>query len=62
MFQCYSPKSPHPLLPPLRPEVCSLSVSPLLPRTWDRQYHLSRPRLCVLIYICLSLSALLHSV
>ena len=58
----HSLNSSHPLLPPLCPQVYSLSASSLLPCKYVHQHHLSRFHIYVLIYnICLSLSDLLHS-
>ena len=42
MFQRYSLKSSHPCLLPQSPKVCSLHLHLLLPRIWDRCYHLSK--------------------
>ena len=63
IFQCYSLRLSHPLLPLLSPKICSLRLFPLLPCTQDCQYHLSRFHVCASIYgMCLSLSDWLHSV
>ena len=62
VFQCYSLNSTCPLLPPLYPQTCSLSVSLFLPWKQVNQCHFSRFRIYVIIYnIWFSLSDLLHS-
>ena len=61
MFQCYSPKSSHPLLP-LSPKVHYVCVS-FAARMQDHWYNLSKFHVYVLVYsICLALSDLHHSV
>ena len=63
MFQCYSPKSPHPLPLPQSPKDCSIHLSLLLSRIQGYRYHLSKFHMCVLVYcIGVFLSGLLHSV
>ena len=60
LFSQIAPSSPSPTE---SESVFFMSVSPLLPCTWDRRYNLSRFHIHALVYsICLSLSDLLHSV
>ena len=62
ILPCSSLHLSHPVLPPLCPQLCSLSTSLLLPCKLVHQYHLSRFHIYALIYICSSLSDLLHCV
>ena len=57
-FQCYSLSLPHPLLPILCPQVCSLHLSLYCcPTKQVHQYKFSRFHTCALIYdTCFSLS------
>ena len=65
MFQCHSPKSPHPLPLPQSPKDWSIytSVSLLLSCTQGYCYHLSKFHIYALVYcIGVFVSGLLHSV
>ena len=63
MFQCYSPKSSHPLPLPQSPKDCSIHLCLLLSRIQGYRYHLSKFHIYALVYcIGLFLSGLLHSV
>ena len=63
MFQCYSPKSSHPLPLPLSPKVRYAHLSFLLSCIQGHHCHLSKFHIYVLVYcIGVFLSGLLHSV
>ena len=63
MFQCHSPKYPHPLPLPESIRLFYTSVSLLLSRTQGYCYHLSKSHIYVLVYcIGVFISGLLHSV